>query len=107
MNSRDVLMKTEATRMGQGIQEGAGRNPAGTEVRVEADAGAHSWTNAEPNTRMERVLERPNLMRAYQRVVSNKGAKPRANLSNAPDNDGQRRHRVGTYPRGTRLACRH
>ena len=67
-------MKTEVTRMGQGIQEGAGRNPAGTEVRVEADAGAHSWTNAEPNTQMEQVLERPNLMRAYQRVVSNKGA---------------------------------
>lgn len=60
--------------MGQGIQEGAGRNPAGTEVRVEADAEAHSWTNAEPNALMERVLERPNLMRAYQRVVSNKGA---------------------------------
>ncbi|WP_410331402.1 group II intron reverse transcriptase/maturase [Marinobacter sp.] len=67
-------MKTEATRMGQGIQEGVGRNPANTEVRVEADAGAHSWTNAEPNTLMEQVLERPNLMCAYQRVVSNKGA---------------------------------
>ncbi|WP_091644400.1 group II intron reverse transcriptase/maturase, partial [Marinobacter salarius] len=67
-------MKTEATRMGQGIQRGAGRYPAETEVRVEADAGAHSWTNAEPNTLMEQVLERPNLMRAYQRVVSNKGA---------------------------------
>ncbi len=67
-------MKTEAARMGQGVQERAGRNPAGTEVRVEADAGAHSWTNAEPDTLMERVLERPNLMRAYQRVVSNKGA---------------------------------
>jgi len=67
-------MKTEAARMGQGIQERAGRNPAGTGVRVEADAGARSWTNAEPDTLMERVLERPNLMRAYQRVVSNKGA---------------------------------
>jgi group II intron reverse transcriptase/maturase len=67
-------MKTEATRMGQGIQEGVGRNPADTEVRVEADAGAHSWTNAEPNALMERVLERPNLVRAYQRVMSNKGA---------------------------------
>lgn len=74
MSSRVVLMKTEGTRMGQGIQEGAGRNPAGTEVRVEADAEAHSWTNAEPNALMERVLERQNLMRAYQRVVSNKGA---------------------------------
>jgi len=60
--------------MGQGIQGGAGRYLAETEARVEADAGAHSWTNAEPNTLMEQVLERPNLMRAYQRVVSNKGA---------------------------------
>ncbi|WP_341939696.1 group II intron reverse transcriptase/maturase [Marinimicrobium sp. C2-29] len=67
-------MKTEATRMGQDIQEGAGRYPADTEVRVEAGAVAHSWTNAEPNTLMEQVLSRPNLMRAYQRVVSNKGA---------------------------------
>lgn len=60
--------------MGQGIQEEAGRNPALTEARVEVDAGVHSWTNAEPNTQMEQVLERPNLMRAYQRVTSNKGA---------------------------------
>ena len=67
-------MKTEATRMGQGIQRGAGRSPAETKARVEADAGAHSWTNAEPKALMERMLERPNLMRAYQRVVSNKGA---------------------------------
>lgn len=60
--------------MGQGLQGGAGRHPAETEVRVEADTAAHSWTNAEPNTLMEQVLERQNLMRAYQRVVSNKGA---------------------------------
>lgn len=58
--------------MGQGIQEGAGRIPAETEARTEADAGAHSWTNAEPNALAGRVLERPNLMRAYQRVVSKK-----------------------------------
>lgn len=69
-----MLMKTEATRMGQGFQEWAGRNPAGTGARVEVGAEAHSWTNAESNTRMERVLERQNLVRAYQRVVSNKGA---------------------------------
>ena len=56
--------------MGQGIQGGAGRYPVETEVRVEAGAGAHSWTNAVPKMLMERVLERPNLMRAYQRVVS-------------------------------------
>lgn len=74
MSSRDVLMKTEATRMGQGIQGGAGQYPAETEARVEAGAGAHLWTNAEPNTLMEQVLERPNLMRAYQRVMSNRGA---------------------------------
>ena len=67
-------MKTEAARMGQGNQGGAGRNPAETGARVEAGAVAHSWTNAEPTTLMEQVLERPNLMRAYQRVVSNKGA---------------------------------
>ena len=67
-------MKTEATRMGQGIQGGAGQYPAETEARVEAGAGAHLWTNAEPNTLMEQVLERPNLMRAYQRVMSNRGA---------------------------------
>lgn len=74
MSSRDVLMKIETTRMGQGIQGGAGQYPAETEARIEAGAGAHSWTNAEPNTLMDQVLERPNLMRAYQRVVSNKGA---------------------------------
>ncbi|ABC27012.1 group II intron-encoding maturase [Hahella chejuensis KCTC 2396] len=67
-------MKTEAIRMGQGIQGDVGRYPAETEARVEADTGAHSWTNAEPNTLMEQVLERPNLMHAYQRVMSNKGA---------------------------------
>ena len=60
--------------MGQGIQGGAGQYPAETEARVEAGAGAHLWTNAEPNTLMEQVLERPNLMRAYQRVMSNRGA---------------------------------
>jgi RNA-directed DNA polymerase len=33
-----------------------------------------TWTNAEPDTLMERVLAPANLKRAYQRVVSNKGA---------------------------------
>lgn len=33
-----------------------------------------TWTNAEPDTLMERVLAPANLRRAYQRVVSNKGA---------------------------------
>lgn len=33
-----------------------------------------TWTNAEPDTLMERVLAPANLRRAYHRVVSNKGA---------------------------------
>tara|TARA_R110000850_G_scaffold82288_1_gene176622 strand:+ start:243 stop:1532 length:1290 start_codon:yes stop_codon:yes gene_type:complete len=33
-----------------------------------------TWTNAEPDTLMELVLTPANLKRAYQRVVSNKGA---------------------------------
>ena len=33
-----------------------------------------TWTNAEPDTLMARVLAPANLRRAYQRVVSNKGA---------------------------------
>lgn len=33
-----------------------------------------TWTKAEPDTLMERVLAPDNLRRAYQRVVSNKGA---------------------------------
>jgi RNA-directed DNA polymerase len=33
-----------------------------------------TWTNAEPDTLMARVLAPANLKRAYQRVVSNKGA---------------------------------
>ncbi len=33
-----------------------------------------TWTNAEPDTLMEQVLAPGNLKRAYQRVVSNKGA---------------------------------
>jgi RNA-directed DNA polymerase len=33
-----------------------------------------TWTNAEPDMLMERVLAPANLRRAYQRVISNKGA---------------------------------
>jgi RNA-directed DNA polymerase len=41
-------------------------------AKVLAASGA--WTKAEPDTLMERVLAPANLKRAYQRVVSNKGA---------------------------------
>ena len=41
---------------------------------AEVSAASVTWTNAEPDTLMERVLAPANLKRAYQRVVSNKGA---------------------------------
>ncbi len=41
---------------------------------AEVSAASVTWTNAEPDMLMERVLAPANLKRAYQRVVSNKGA---------------------------------
>ena len=41
---------------------------------AEVSAASVTWMNAEPDTLMERVLAPANLKRAYQRVVSNKGA---------------------------------
>lgn len=41
---------------------------------AEVSTASVTWTNAEPDTLMERVLAPANLKRAYQRVVSNKGA---------------------------------
>ena len=41
---------------------------------AQVSAASVTWTNAEPDTLMERVLAPVNLRRAYQRVVSNKGA---------------------------------
>ena len=41
---------------------------------AEVSAASVTWMNAEPDTLMERVLAPLNLKRAYQRVVSNKGA---------------------------------
>jgi RNA-directed DNA polymerase len=41
---------------------------------AEVLAASVAWTKAEPDTLMERVLAPLNLKRAYQRVVSNKGA---------------------------------
>ena len=51
-----------------------GRYPRMTAGRVQASAASVTWTNAEPDTLMARVLAPANLRRAYQRVVSNKGA---------------------------------
>ena len=51
-----------------------GRYPRMTADRAQTSAASVAWTNAEPGTLMERVLAPANLKRAYQRVVSNKGA---------------------------------
>jgi RNA-directed DNA polymerase len=45
-----------------------------TADRAQTSAASVAWTKAEPDTLMERVLAPANLKRAYQRVVSNKGA---------------------------------
>ena len=45
-----------------------------TADRAQASTASVTWTNAEPDTLMARVLAPANLKRAYQRVVSNKGA---------------------------------
>jgi len=51
-----------------------GQYPRMTAGSAEVLAASVTWTNAEPDTLMERVLAPANLKRAYQRVVSNKGA---------------------------------
>lgn len=56
------------------VTPSSGRNPGLAAGSVQASAASVTWTNAEPDTLMERVLAPANLKRAYQRVVSNKGA---------------------------------
>ncbi|WP_223533960.1 group II intron reverse transcriptase/maturase, partial [Pseudomonas sp. GL-RE-20] len=51
-----------------------GQNPRMTADSAQVSTASVTWTNAEPETLMERVLAPANLRRAYQRVVSNKGA---------------------------------
>lgn len=51
-----------------------GQNPRVTADSAQVSAASVTWTNAEPDTLMERVLAPANFRRAYQRVVSNKGA---------------------------------
>ncbi|TDF78009.1 group II intron reverse transcriptase/maturase [Pseudomonas sp. H9] len=52
----------------------SGQNPRATAGSAQSSTASLTWTNAEPDTLMERVLAPANLKRAYQRVVSNKGA---------------------------------
>lgn len=51
-----------------------GQNPRMTADSAQVLTASVTWTNAEPDTLMARVLTPVNLRRAYQRVVSNKGA---------------------------------
>lgn len=68
------LKKAEACRQGGAWAEESGRNLEGDGVRAEAESAAGVKTKAEAGVRMETVIERGNLMLAYQRVVENKGA---------------------------------
>lgn len=56
------------------VTPSSGRNSALAAGSAQASAASVTWTNAEPDTLMERVLAPANLRRAYHRVVSNKGA---------------------------------
>ena len=59
---------------GRTVNLSSGRYPRTTVGSAQASASSVTWTNAEPDTLMERVLTPANLKRSYQRVVSNKGA---------------------------------
>ena len=52
----------------------SGQKPRVTPDSAKVSTASVTWTNAEPDTLMERVLAPANLRRAYQRVISNKGA---------------------------------
>lgn len=59
---------------GRTVTPSSGQNPRTTAGSAQTSASSVTWTNAEPDTLMARVLKPANLKRAYHRVVSNKGA---------------------------------
>ena len=69
-------MKAEADRADQAGAEDTGRHPVVAAACAEADMATRTRTKAGVATAslMEAVVERGNLMLAYQRVVENKGA---------------------------------
>lgn len=67
-------MKAETHRRDEAHRGEAGRYPADACVSAEADTASCMRTKAEAGGRMEAVVERGNLMLAYQRVVENEGA---------------------------------
>src|SRR5207248_2309233 len=73
-------MKAEVDRADQAEAEDIERNSMAAAIRAEADLATRTRTKAEVATTslMEAVVERGNLMLAYQRVVENKGAAGRS-----------------------------
>jgi len=69
-------MKAEADRADQAGAAETGRNSVDAAARAEVDMATRARTKAEVATTslMDAVVERGNLLLAYQRVVENKGA---------------------------------
>jgi RNA-directed DNA polymerase len=87
-------MKAEADRADQARAEEAGRNRARAAACAEADLATRARTKAEVATTrlMEAVVERGNLMLAYQRVVANRGAAGVDHLAVSELKDHLKRH---------------
>lgn len=58
----------------ESVTPNPGQKPRMMPDSAKVSTASSAWTNAEPDTLMERVLAPANLRRAYKRVVSNKGA---------------------------------
>jgi RNA-directed DNA polymerase len=86
------LKKAETRRKGGACTEGTGRNPAVAVSSAEAEAANQLRTKAEQAGRMEAVVERGNLMLAYERVVQNKGAAGVDRIEVADFKDHLKRH---------------
>jgi hypothetical protein len=69
-------LKAEADPGDQAKVEDTGRHSVAAAIRVETELATRTRTKAEAaaSSLMEAVVERGNLMLAYQRVVANRGA---------------------------------
>src|SRR5439155_2946056 len=87
-------MKAEADRADQAGAEDIERNSMAAATRAEADLATRTRTKAEVATTgvMEAVVERGNLMLAYQRVIENKGAAGVDQLAVSELKDHLKRH---------------
>jgi group II intron reverse transcriptase/maturase len=87
-------MKAEADRADRAGVADSGRNPLAAAACAEADVASRARTKAEVATTslMEAVVERGNLMLAYQRVVANKGAAGVDQLTVSELKDHLKRH---------------